>query len=249
MDSLISPIHSSPASTTNECKTPHSTKSPKGLGAIGNSMTPPRTEKPHLAKRAAITVGLVAVQLVAQVVLFFHALFEKIFGEEHPKRLYFELYEIARKEDLHEIRTFLKNHATQENGTVGTIFEQFLSLEKTHSYLPEILEGANVCLLDNGTYYEKWSLIKSSYYRTSSHNHKEGEAKAIGHMLFWKDQDNNHTRFQLENSPLKGLSISSLRHLIDYLRYKRDNEQQGITGISPYLEKEPIHISLFPSCL
>ncbi len=226
---------------------PQAGESPKGLAGIPDSISPPpqKGEKPHFIKRTLISIGLVLVYLLASPFFLLHWIFEAVFyGGDNEKALYHKLSKAIQK-GPEKIKKFLNKHKDKP-GSIGIIFKEFLNLEEVHPHLPKILEGANVQLMNDGGYfYDKWSQISISYQRMSSHVYQEGKCRAIDHLLFWKALDGN-TRFQLEHSPLEGFSIRSLWHLVKWMVYRRDNEQQGVTGISPHVEDHPIMVPIIP---
>jgi len=208
---------------------------PKGLSAIPDTMDAlPKAPKPHLIKRIILSIGLLIVHGTTLTLRFCHWAFEKLTGPSRAKVLYQHLHHIAKKRDPAEIQAFLLKHS-EENHAAGYLFKELLKLPEIHPFLAEILKGANVSLSnDRGFLFRSWKEHPEAYQRISSHEYQEDECYAIGHVLFWLDQS-GHTRFQFENSPLKGF-FSAINHVIDYLRYKRDNEQQGVMGSSAYTE-------------
>jgi hypothetical protein len=210
---------------------------PQGLAAISDSMEIPRESpiKPNIVQRLALNIGLLFFHLITWTVQLCNWILKNIFGyASRQKRLYNELHHIATNGDVNKIEEFLTRHA-EEASAAGFLFGEFLYIPELHSHLSEILKGANVCFSrDNGFFCRRWSEQPGAYQRTSSHVYQGEECYAIGHFLFWLDPDGN-TRFQFEKSPFLGF-FSTVNHIIDYLRYKRDNEQQGVTGASCFTE-------------
>ena len=143
-----------------------------------------------------------------------------------------------------KVEAFLVEHADEEFAA-GYLFSEFLDIPELHPHLTELLQGANICMVDDrGFFCRRWSEHPDCYRRISSHKYQENECYAIGHFLFWLDLEGN-TRFQFENSPWKGF-FSAINHAIDYLRYVRDNEQQGVTGSSVYTEEYCLKVEVDP---
>jgi hypothetical protein len=218
-------------------------RSPKGLSAISDSidMCPLKgAPKPNSILRIGYSMALKVFQIMTLGIELWAWVFERIFGGLSQRSLYEKLYEISLKGNVHEIQNFLKKHS-QNSSAVSYLFSEFQNLPRIVAHLPEILKGANVCLEgDRGFFYSRWKSHAESYPRVSSHCYQPNTCFAIDHVLFWLDLEGN-TRFQFENSPLNSL-LSSMRHFADYLRYKRDNEQQGVTGTSAFTEEHPLRL-------
>jgi len=185
-------------------------------------------------KKMAINTALLTIHLATLIFKLFNWILKTFFGFEGQQRaLYRELHNVAEEGDEEEIRQFLTEHAAE-----NYLCAEFLPHPELFPHLPEILRGANVCLKDGGVFYKRWQ----SHGRQRKSSHKcEGKSYEIDHFHFWLQ--GGDTRFQFEKSPLKGV-FSSIDHLIDYLRYKRDNQQQGITGSSPHLDSNPLQCSI-----
>lgn len=222
-------------------------RAPRGLSAISDSITPPpaKAPRPGFFQRAAIHLGIIFVHAITWTVQFVNWAYHKIFGYScSQKEFYHKLHEVAEKGSPDEIKEFLIEHSDEGHAT-SYLSEEFLALPELYPHLTEILRGANICLLnDSGFFCRRWSDHPEAYRRTSSHAYQDKECYAIGHFLFWLDPQ-GHTRFQLEKSPFKGF-FSAIDHTIDYLRYKRDNEQQGVMGASPHTEEYFIPVEVEP---
>lgn len=219
---------------------------PKGLAAIPDSIElPPMAPKPNLPRRFLISIALLFVHMVTWTIQFGNWILKNFFGySSRQKVLYRELQEVATRGGQEEIEGFLTENSSQESAA-GFLFGEFVALPETFMHMDEILKGANVCLTgDRGFFCRRWSEHPDSYRRISSHDYQGEECYAIGHFLFWLDLEGN-SRFQFEKSPLKGF-FSSINHLIDYLRYRRDNEQQGVTGASAHTEYFCLKIPVNP---
>ncbi len=223
-----------------------SAKVPQGFAAIPDSLPiHPTAPKPHLLWRIAVSALLIAFQWITWTIRLFNWVLQSIFGlSGRQKALYRELHQISQNGDGGQIRGFLITHS-KETFAAGYIFSEFSDMPELYCHFAEILQGANICLNgDQGFFCRRWSEHSECYKRISSHNYRGDECYAIGHMLFWVDPDGN-TRFQFENSPWKGF-ISSINHVIDFLRYRRDNEQQGVVGSSLHTEDFCIRVPMDP---
>ena len=219
---------------------------PKGLSNIPDSTeSHPVASKPNLLKRSTISVGLIFVHMVTISIQLSNWILKTLFRfSNQQKVLYQELYHISKNGIKSQIQKFLVDNS-HHAFAAGYLFSEFLDLPETYIYLAEILQGANICLEnDKGFFCRRWSDYPESYRRTSSHKYQGEECYAIGHFLFWLDLDGN-TRFQFENFPLKGF-FNSINHLIDYLLYRRDNEQQGVSGTSKHTEEYCLKIEVDP---
>ncbi len=220
---------------------------PQGLSGVPDSIQHIHSiaPKPNFLKRTAIAIGLVLIHMLTWVIQFSNWVLKNIFGiSSRQKTLYRELHSLSMKGDMGKIEEFLIENSTHAF-VAGYLFSEFLDLPELHPYFSEILQGANVCLYgDRGFFCRRWSEHPECYKRLSSHDYQNDECYSIGHLLFWKDSEGD-TRFQFENSPLKGF-FSSINHLIDYLRYKKDNEQQGVVGTSMYTEDFCIKVEVNP---
>lgn len=217
----------------------------KGFAAIPDTMElHPSAPQPNPIWRGGITVLIAAFHLLTFNLQFVIRLKEILFGSCPSKQLYIKLHSIAMQGDRKGVETFLADHA-DKSCPAGYFFSQFLKIPQIYSHLPALLQGANICLEgDGGAFCQKWKLHSECYKRVSSHQYQGEGCFAIGHMLFWVDPQMN-TRFQLEKSPLNGF-LSSIEHTIDYLRYKRDNQQQGVAGVSSQTEDFCLRIKINP---
>lgn len=218
----------------------------RGLAAVPDSIQVPTVPpKPNFLERFLISTGLIFVHWFTWTAQFFNWMLKTFFGfASRQKMLYQELHSISKRGDIEEIKGFLTKHS-EDSSHAGFLFGEFLALPELYSHLHEILNGANVCLAkDGGFFCSRWRDHPDSYQRISSHQYQNEQCYAIGHFLFWLDHSGS-TRFQFEKSPFKGF-FSSIDHLIDYLRYKRDNEQQGVTGSSPHTEHYSLKVTVSP---
>lgn len=220
--------------------------SPQGLAGIPDSIhVPSEPQKPNLFKRIVITFGLGLIHLVIWAIHVYNWILHTVFGySSRQKIVYGELQHIASTGNTNEIEEFLIEHA-QEATAAGFLCGEFVFLPELYAYLTEILRGANVSLCqDRGFFCDQWKQHPDCYRRISSHQYQTTECYAIGHFLFWLDLTGN-TRFQFEKSPLQGW-FNTIHHIIDFLRYKRDDEQQGVTGVSPYTESRCLMLTIDP---
>ncbi|EKE08226.1 MAG: hypothetical protein ACD_17C00277G0001 [uncultured bacterium] len=244
--------------TVSNCTAPNSTydpeadllqKSPAGsLGLAGfpdSILAFPKAPKPNCMQRFCMGASLVLVHFFSITLQFINWSLKTFFGmESRQKVLYRELHLLSKKNSPAHVEEFLIENSTGPFAA-SYLFSEFLDLPEIHPFLPEILQGANICLdQDRGFFYRRWSDHPDSYKRPSSHQYQKDECYALGHFLFWLDP-NGSTRFQFENSPFKGL-LNSINHLMDYLRYRRDNEQQGVAGTSPYTEECCLKVQIDP---
>lgn len=214
----------------------------KGLGLTGikDSITPLPKTRSNTLKGLSISLVLYPVCLFAWGARSITWIFKKCLGytTKNPN-VYGKLYKMATSGDHSKIEAFLKKITLNERYYFSEIFR----IHELHPHLTKILEGANICLAnDGGTLFNKWKQHPQAKSRSSSHNYQKGQCYAIEHFLFWLDPNGN-TRFQLEKSPLKGF-CSRIEHLIDYLRYKRDHQQQGVVGTSPHTEDRCLSIEI-----
>ena len=216
---------------------PIPSSAPKGLAAI------PDTIQCSAPKPAPVARILSAILLTMfQTVTWMIRTVKSFFEDSHPKHLYQKLHQIALNKDPEQIREFFAKHANETTPT-AYLFSEFLSLPELFSHLPSILQGANICLDgDKGFFCRRWKEHPECYKRISSHQYQGDECYAIDHLLFWMDAEGN-TRFQFENSQWRGF-FSAINHIIDFLRYRRDNEQQGIIGTSPHTEDYCLKIAI-----
>lgn len=117
--------------------------------------------------------------------------------------------------------------------------------------LADILQGAHVHIVDDGTFYTKWSQMDNAKARISSHAAKADSIQYgisgpwIHEILFGVvDHENTDaTFFQLENSPYGREILNSIRHVIDYLKYRVRGKNQGPYGESEHKDDNPIFIN------
>jgi hypothetical protein len=220
----------------------------KGIGSFPDSIHihPATAPKPNLLKRIAISISLLFLHMTTWSIQFTNWVLKTFFNfGSRQKILYRELHHISKHGDVGKIEEFLVEHS-EESFAAGYLFSEFMDLPELYSYFPEILQGANVCMGgDNGFFCRRWSEHAECYQRISSHEYQHNQCFAIGHFLFWLDLQGN-TRFQFENSQLRGF-FSWINHVIDYLRYRRDNEQQGVIGSSPHTEDYCLRVEVDPS--
>lgn len=171
----------------------------------------------------------------------------QLFGLSKEEKLMIQLKNYCQEnkdEHLFEFIYSLSLEWKKDRQDFEELLLEVFHIREFHPHLKEIFHGANVKIIDQGRLFEKWKKNPLVYSRASSHNHKPGQCFAFSHSLFWLDSQGN-TRFQLENTPLTGIS-NRLLHLIDYFNYIKTNEQQGILGTSKYTEDNPIVITIEP---
>jgi len=171
----------------------------------------------------------------------------KIFGLSKEEKLMYQLEKYCREnkdEELYRFVYTLSLERKKDREDFEELLLELFHIKELHIHLKEIFRGANIKIEDNGSFFNKWKSNPQSYSRMSSHDHEKGQGFAFSHSLFWLDKD-GHTRFQLENTPLTGIS-NRILHLIDYLHYIKSSEQQGILGSSIYTETNPIIIKVDP---
>lgn len=195
-----------------------------------------------LLQRLTAAAGLVFFQLLTFSIQLWSWGVEWIRGPCEERMLYKELYQLAQTNNLDQIEQFLTLRAEEFHGA-AYILKELFTLPELYPYLIDILQGANVQLVgDNGQFYNRLLAHPKSHPRISSHKYQNKHCAELGYLLFWIDLEGN-TRFQLEKNPLKNLR-STIHHICDYLRYKRDNQQQGIVGSSRYTESHCLSISM-----
>lgn len=148
-------------------------------------------------------------------------------------------------QDLSYIRLFKRLAVCKEDET-----EIISYLEKNYEITPdqlkEILMGAHVRLDDNGKAYKEWvRKVASKQSRISSHPSDKTQygirGSLIKELLFSRTTGSDgkaYTWFQLENHPVSFGHI--VRHMIDYVKYKITNKNQGPYGSSEATHHTPI---------
>ena len=118
------------------------------------------------------------------------------------------------------------------------------NFEMTPEQLKEILMGAHVRLEDDGHAYEEWAKLSSIQQRLSSHASNKAQfgvrGALIKELLFSQSTESgtSFTWFQLENHPVSFGHI--IRHMLDYVKYKLSNQNQGPYGCSDATDSAPI---------
>lgn len=225
--------------------TPIAPLSPKGLSSIPDSLAPPSHPPPPFFKKTIVSFALAAAHLLFAPFYILFGAIDWIYGICIQKNLYRALGKIVEKGG--DIAEFLSSAASQKT-EAGFILGEFAHLPELHPYLKEILEGANICLREEGGHlFSLWKAHPQAYPRTSSHKYQKGCCFALNHLLFWLDLEGN-TRFQFENNPFLRDFRGTLFHFIDYLRYIKDNRQQGVIGTSSYTESYSIDIPIDLNC-
>lgn len=219
---------------------------PKGLASVKDSVTLSgihrRAPKPPMLYAIAFSFCLVMFETITFLIRSLNDAIKSIFGwKDHQKYLYRELHQVAAQKNEGKIREFLIQH--KENSLpIAFLFGELLHMPELFPHLLDMLKGANICLNDYGFFCRRWNEHPSCYKRLSSHNYQGDECYAIEHLLFWQDPE-GHTRLQFENSQWRGI-FDSIHHIIDFLRYRRDNEQQGVTGASPHTEDYCLNVEI-----
>lgn len=199
--------------------------------------------KPPIYLQALFSFGLVLTHAVTFVFQACFWLIDAIYGMCQQKQLYIQLHEIAYQNDLEILFRFLSEQAEKDH-IAGYLMKQFLDLPELHPHLVQILQGANVRLEnEEGVFCRIWSQHPEAHVRISSHQYQGNQCYQLGYFLFWLDLEGN-TRFQFENHPLK-TPRDWIFHWIDLLRYKRDNQQQGVVGTSHHTEHYCLTIPLY----
>ena len=231
--SPLSPV--SPNTSITVSQPTGSKEKEKKIDTIDFVRLPNTAPKPNFIKRTVIWAGLIFLQFAMLSVKISNWILEMLSNRHgEDKILYQALFEVSARGNTEEIKNFLVENS-KDDSPAGYLFSEFLWIPEIYPFFTEILKGGNTCFEnDEGLFYRRWSRHPDSIQRISSHNYQRGKCRAISHLLFWVDLDGN-TRFQLESSPLRGI-LSFFEHLVDYLRYKRDNEQQGVTGASGHTE-------------
>ncbi len=227
----------------------------------GFELDPPKT--PSWTERVSVqitrgmirtfwTVCLVVVQVSTAVFRMYYWIAERLWLGPCPhKATYRGLAQIARSENTGELREFMAHRAKLETIS-GFFMGEFLALSKDknqnqdleqdlHKHLLKIMQGAQVHLDDGGALFRVWQEHPSASPRRSSHSQWK-ETIELGHCLFGLVQrgEHLHTCFQFENSPVWGSIMTPIHHLIDYLRYKSTDQNQGPAGSSPHVDHRPL---------
>lgn len=202
--------------------------------------------KPSLIYRGVVHLGLVFFQMATWAIQASNWVLKNFFGlASRQKVLYRELFGICQTKNFEKIEAFLKHHSKKTHAA-GFLFSEFLALPEIYFFLPEILKGANVRIYkDEGFFCRRWSQHSLARQRVSSHRYQGRECYEVGHFLFWLDPE-GHTRFQFERSPFRGV-FGFVNHGIDFLRYLRDCEQQGVVGNSPFTEEHCLTVPIDPA--
>lgn len=196
---------------------------------------------PSFIAKTVLRVCLLVIQVTATIFRAWNSIAERVWGPCPHKMVYRNLAVLAREQDAAGIREFLQAQSTQETDT-GFLLAELLALPELHGHLQDIMQGAHICLEDNGALFQIWSAHPNVYKRPSSH---EGLELALGHCLFGRIQrtaqngeEQWHTCFQFENFPLWGSITNVFGHCLDYLRYKFSGLQQGpVPGGSPNIDR------------
>lgn len=114
-------------------------------------------------------------------------------------------------------------------------------------HLKEMLMGAHIRLDDMGKTYGDWKKLDGIKKRISSHA-SDGEQFSIKGALIKEmlcgdisEGGKKYTWYQLENHPVNFGSIG--RHMIDYVKYKIFQANQGPYGSSRITDKKPLYIA------
>lgn len=213
---------------------------PRGLASIPDSIDSIPHPKPNLFIRSTISFGLWTLHASLWLFHVLSWIIHKINGPCLEKDLYLQLRQVL--ENNEDLSSFLEK-AEKQPHVAGFMVRELKNLPELQTHLKEILGGANIRIIgDKGFFYRRWSSHPKAYPRISSHNYQKGKCYGLGYICFWLDLE-GHTRFQFENTPLRGFQ-NTIYHLIDMLRYWRDNEQQGVAGISPYTESHCLNIPI-----
>lgn len=215
---------------------------PKGLLQGKDTLeTPPKHQKPPFLQRGAMAFGLLVVHAFTLGYRLLCWTRDAVCGPCRQRKLYKQLL-LAAKQGKAE--TFIKANANHPH-FAGYLMQELEAMPKLHPHLEEIVKGANVRIEgDQGFFCFHWRKHPEARQRISSHKYQAKHCYELHHFVFWLDPK-GHTRFQLQKSPLKGLR-SCIEHLIDLLRYRRDNRQQGPAGSSPRTETHCITVAIDP---
>ncbi len=216
--------------------------SPKGVLQGKDTLeSRPKHRKPPLLQRGAMAFGLFVVHAFTLGYRFLCWIRDAVCGPCRQRKLYKQLLLAAKQGKAEQF--IGKNGHHPHFG--GYLMQELKALPELHAHLEEIVKGANVRIEgDRGFFCHHWRSHPEARRRISSHKYQEKHCYELHHFAFWLDPD-GHTRFQLQNSPLRGLR-SCIEHLIDLLRYRRDNRQQGPAGSSPRTETDCISVAIDP---
>jgi hypothetical protein len=214
--------------------------SPGGLTTVPDTILSTPHPKPNFLIRSTLFLGLWTLHASLWVFHLFSWAIHKATGPCSEKSLYQELRQLLDKKG--DLASFLEKEEKRQN-IGGFILRELRALPELQPHLKEILDGANIRMIgDNGFFYHRWSHHREAYSRVSSHSYQKDQCYGLGYICFWLDLEGN-TRFQFENTPFKGF-INTVYHIIDMLRYWRDNEQQGVAGMSAYTESHCLNIPI-----
>lgn len=214
----------------------------------------------HITVVICIASLVAAVTIVAEVAFLIHENFQEKIWRPNPKDLekkisenfsfdFIQKLKALSNLGLDEIRLFKRlSVSPEEEITIISYLEE--NFEISPEQLKEILMGAHVRLDDNGQTYEEWlRTVENKKSRISSHPSDTTQygvqGSVIKELLFSriKEKDESgdertYTWFQLENHPVSFGHI--IRHMFDYIKYKKTNENQGPYGSSKATHHAPL---------
>jgi hypothetical protein len=211
--------------------------------------------------RIVVMIGITATAmalslLVAEMALLIHEIVHDKIWRPNPQELeknisqkfsadFTSKLKALSSQGLDYIRLFkrLALSHEEEREIISYLEKNF---EISAEQLKEIFMGAHVRLEDNGQAYEEWSRrVVSKQQRLSSHPSDTTQygirGSLVKELLFsrTKEADNKtYTWFQLENHPVSFGHI--IRHMLDYIKYKMTNQNQGPYGSSKATDRAPI---------
>lgn len=163
----------------------------------------------------------------------------------HQKGLGNWLNQIKKIDGLNKRLVIKRLSHCPKNSCEMKILKHLETLSLSRIELKEMLQGAHIHIYDNGKAFEEWSKLLSKKNRISSHPSTSQQfsiqGKFLREMLFSAHIDfkgNRYTWFQLEKNPA---NIGyTLRHLIDFVKYKISSANQGPFGRSFFTHHKPL---------
>lgn len=175
-------------------------------------------------------------------------LFMRIAQKKDTLKAQERFFQSIHLKDAKDAQEVLSHLLVDDPSLAPKTLVDFLCRPSVAPFLPKLMKGAN-CVLEGDTESLFWQCtqIPGAKPRPSSHPHQKGtsygiESTLLGECLIWKDQEGK-MRLQFEAHSLTSL-FKAYFHLVDYLRYKLNSEQQGLYGSSKHTDAHPLVIRI-----